>query len=103
MPKAAHSELLDDSDFAGSASPALRSASLIDYAEVWAIKRPLLDALWALFRASGDHAAFEAFRREGGEALEAHATFEALSEHFREQGLFWIGQWPEALSLGPFR
>ena len=73
----------------------LRSAQLIDYAEAWAIKRSLLDSLWASFRESGDHAAFEAFRREGGEALEAHATFEALSEHLREQGRFWIGEWPE--------
>src|SRR3712207_8925615 len=32
----------------------LRSAQLIDYAEVWAIKRPLLDALWTHFQKSGD-------------------------------------------------
>ncbi len=74
----------------------LRGASLIDYAEVWAIKRPVLDALWSWFQTSGDNIAFETFRREGGEALEAHATFEALSEHFRAQGLFWAGDWPEA-------
>jgi (1->4)-alpha-D-glucan 1-alpha-D-glucosylmutase len=76
----------------------LRSAQLIDYAAVWAIRRPVLDALWALFQTSGDHAAFDAFRHKGGEALEAHATFEALSEHFRAQGKFWAGEWPE-----PFR
>ncbi|KFG69011.1 malto-oligosyltrehalose synthase [Microvirga sp. BSC39] len=74
----------------------LQGASLIDYAEVWAIKRPILDALWSWFQASGDKAAFETFRLEGGEALEAHATFEALSEHFRAQGRFWTGEWPEA-------
>jgi len=73
-----------------------RQAQLIDYAEVWAVKRPLLDALWAWFRRSGDTSGFEEFRKAGGEALEAHATFEALSEHFREQGRFWIGEWPEA-------
>ncbi|WP_262296481.1 malto-oligosyltrehalose synthase [Microvirga sesbaniae] len=73
----------------------LRRAQLIDYADVWAVKRPLLEALWAHHRTSGDHLAFEAFRRAGGEALEAHATFEALSEHFRDQGRFWIGDWPE--------
>ena len=73
----------------------LRNAQLIDYAEVWALKRPLLDTLWAHFQTSGRHSAFEAFRRTGGEALEAHAAFEALSEHFREQGRFWIGEWPE--------
>ncbi|WP_114942858.1 malto-oligosyltrehalose synthase [Microvirga calopogonii] len=73
----------------------LRGAQLIDYAEVWALKRPLLDALWEHFQRSSDHAAFEAFRRAGGEALEAHATFEALSGLFREQGRFWSGDWPE--------
>lgn len=73
----------------------LRGAQLIDYAEVWSIKRPLLDALWTHFQRSGASSAFEAFRRAGGEALEAHATFEALSEHFREQGRVWLGDWPE--------
>lgn len=74
----------------------LQGAQLIDYAEAWAIKRPMLDALWKHFQTSGDHAAFEAFRRAGGEALEAHATFEALSEYFHEQGHAWVGEWPEA-------
>jgi (1->4)-alpha-D-glucan 1-alpha-D-glucosylmutase len=88
-------ELLEGSDVQQRLAK-LRGASLIDYAEVWAIKRPVLDALWSWFQTSGDNAAFEAFRREGGEALEAHATFEALSEHFRAQGKFWTGEWPEA-------
>lgn len=73
----------------------LRGAQLIDYAEVWSIKRLLLEALWTYFQKSGASSAFEAFHRAGGEALEAHATFEALFEHFREQGRFWIGEWPE--------
>lgn len=76
---------------------ALREGALVDHAEVWALKRPLLDALWPLFRARGE-AAFEAFRREGGEPLAAHATFEALHEHFWAQGRWWLGDWPE-----PFR
>ena len=50
------------------------------------------------FRARGGDSAFDAFRRTGGEALEAHATFEALSEHFRREGRWWLGDWPE-----PFR
>jgi (1->4)-alpha-D-glucan 1-alpha-D-glucosylmutase len=74
----------------------LQEAPLIDYVEAWSIKRPVLDALWRHFQASGDHTAFEAFRRAGGQALEAHATFEALSEHFREQGCTWTGDWPDA-------
>jgi (1->4)-alpha-D-glucan 1-alpha-D-glucosylmutase len=88
-------ELLDSKDMQERLS-ALQSASLIDYAEVWAIKQPLLASLWQHFQRSGDHAAFDAFRKDGGSALKAHATFEALSEYFREQDLHWIGQWPEA-------
>ncbi|MBA1156466.1 malto-oligosyltrehalose synthase [Microvirga mediterraneensis] len=86
--------LLDEAD-AQARLARLRNAQLIDYAEVWALKRPLLDALWIHFRQSADHRIFEAFRRAGGEALEAHAAFEALAEHFREQGRFWSGDWPE--------
>ncbi|MXQ10066.1 malto-oligosyltrehalose synthase [Microvirga makkahensis] len=74
----------------------LQSAQFVDYAQVWSIKRTALDALWRHFRISGEQSAFETFRRDGGQALEAHATFEALSEHFREQGCTWIGEWPEA-------
>ncbi|MGO4386981.1 malto-oligosyltrehalose synthase [Microvirga sp. 2YAF29] len=87
-------EILDSEDMQERVS-ALQNASLIDYAEVWAIKRPLLDALWHHFQRSSNHEAFDAFRKGGGSALEAHATFETLSEHFREQGIHWIGQWPE--------
>lgn len=75
---------------------ALREAAHVDHAAVWALKRPLFEALWRDFQAGGDHAAFAGFRRKGGEALQAHATFEALSEHFREQGRWWLGDWPEA-------
>jgi len=74
----------------------LREAPLVDHAAVWDLKRPLLDALWAEFQRAGDRPAFESFRREGGDPLEAHATFEALSEHFRQEGRWWLGDWPEA-------
>ncbi|KAA2238204.1 malto-oligosyltrehalose synthase [Salinarimonas soli] len=79
----------------GDRIAAVRDAPLVDHAAVWDVKRPLLDALWRRFQRSGDGAAFEAFRREGGAALQAHATFEALSEHFRGQGRWWIGDWPD--------
>lgn len=72
----------------------LRSAALVDHAAVWAIKRPLLDALWAE-RGGHEDGAFAAFRSEGGDALEAHAAFEALSERFWREGLWWVGEWPE--------
>ncbi|MET0530011.1 MAG: malto-oligosyltrehalose synthase [Microvirga sp.] len=88
-------DLLDD-ESTKERLAALQNASLIDYAEVWAIKRPLLEALWKHFQNSADHNAFDAFRHSGGDALEAHATFEALSEYFREHNLHWIGQWPES-------
>ena len=84
----------------GSARCARRA--LVDHAAVWELKRPLLEALWRGFpRAAATDAAFEAFRREGGEALEAHATFEALSEHFRAEGRWWLGDWPEAYPRRP--
>ena len=75
---------------------ALREAALVDHAGVWSVLRPVLDALCADIRARGGDPAFEAFRRELGEPLEAHATFEALSEHFRAEGAWWPGDWPEA-------
>jgi (1->4)-alpha-D-glucan 1-alpha-D-glucosylmutase len=74
---------------------ALREAPLVDHAGVWALKRPLLDALWDFFQKSSGDPAFGVFRRRGGEALRAHATFEALSEHFRDQSKWWLGEWPD--------
>jgi (1->4)-alpha-D-glucan 1-alpha-D-glucosylmutase len=75
---------------------ALREAALVDYEAAWALKRPLLDALWKTFSSRRTDPAFEAFRREAGATLEAHAMFEALSEHFRGEGRWWPGDWPEA-------
>jgi len=70
---------------------AARGAALVEYAAVAALKRPVLEALYRRFRArerggSALGAAFRQFRREGGEALAAFATFEALHEHFIEAG-----------------
>ncbi|HEX8663166.1 MAG TPA: malto-oligosyltrehalose synthase [Beijerinckiaceae bacterium] len=75
---------------------ALRDAQFVDHAGVWEVLRPVLDALWTDAQGRGGDSAFEAFRRTLGEPLESHATFEALSEHFRQQGAFWVGDWPEA-------
>ncbi|HUZ67451.1 MAG TPA: malto-oligosyltrehalose synthase, partial [Beijerinckiaceae bacterium] len=73
----------------------LRKAPLIDYAGVWSLKGALFDILWTRF--GGENAAgFEAFRRERGEPLEQHATFDALSEHFVQSGGLWSGAWPTA-------
>ncbi|HYF52999.1 MAG TPA: 4-alpha-glucanotransferase, partial [Salinarimonas sp.] len=94
--------LVDGFDEVGEARAAaeerlrpLREASLIDHAAVWEAKRPLLEALYGRFRVAGDVAALEAFRLQGGGALQAHATFEALSEHFKTEGRWWLGDWPE--------
>ena len=73
---------------------ALREASLVDLAGVWTELRPVLETLWTE-RRSRDSAKIAAFRRLMGETLTAHATFEALSEHFRAQGMSWLGEWPE--------
>jgi 4-alpha-glucanotransferase len=84
-----------------AAITAARDIELVDYAAVAALKRPVLEALFRRFQAqeldagSALGAAFRAFRQEGGEALAAFATFEALHEHFIEAGgpFSWHG-WP---------
>jgi (1->4)-alpha-D-glucan 1-alpha-D-glucosylmutase len=73
----------------------LRGATLVDHRAVWEVKRPLLESLWADFQKAPDPE-FEAWRVASGIALERHATFEALSEHFVAQGHWWMGEWPAA-------
>ncbi|MGA0594378.1 malto-oligosyltrehalose synthase [Enterovirga sp. CN4-39] len=73
---------------------ALRDAALVDHAAVWAELSPVLEALWAECGGADEHG-LAAFRRAEGEKLEAHATFEALHEHFRNEGRWWLGDWPE--------
>ena len=58
----------------------IRSGGLVSYADVWAVKRSILEAVWDVFRERGPSPEFEDFRREHGEALEHHALFEALAE-----------------------
>ena len=83
---------------------AVRGAGLVDYTGVAAVKRPVLEALYRRFRARerGDGsalgAAFRAFQHEGGKALAAFATFEALHEHFiKAGGPFSWHAWPATL------
>ncbi|TXM90231.1 4-alpha-glucanotransferase, partial [Methylobacterium sp. WL103] len=76
---------------------AIRDAALVDHQGVWDVLSPVLRALWDESDAKrGADAGFTAFRAEGGEDLQSHATFEALSEHFKGQGAQWLGDWPEA-------
>ncbi|WP_020173820.1 4-alpha-glucanotransferase [Methyloferula stellata] len=72
----------------------IRETPLVDHASVWALKRQLLNRLWRDFSET-TNPEFESFRREGGEGLELHATFEALAHRFRDEGLMWLGEWPE--------
>ncbi|UMY19180.1 malto-oligosyltrehalose synthase [Methylobacterium organophilum] len=75
---------------------ALRDAALVDHAGIWEVLAPALEALWQDSPArAGRDEAFAAFRKEGGENLESHATFEALAEHFSARGAKWLGDWPE--------
>ncbi len=86
--------LLRDSD---SEIARLREASLVDHAGIWQVLSPVLEALWQDSPArAGRDTDYLAFRAAGGENLEAHATFEALAEHFAQGGANWLGDWPEA-------
>ena len=79
-----------------------RQAELIDHPAVAALKLPVLEALHARFRALPDEhprkAAYAGFRREMGAALERHALFDALHEHFfRQDPARWMWRsWPAA-------
>jgi (1->4)-alpha-D-glucan 1-alpha-D-glucosylmutase len=82
---------------------ALRDAPLVDYAGVAAAKREVLELLYADFqhgRAPDDDraSAFRAFRAQGGDALERHATFEALQERFtrNDPSIWGWPAWPQA-------
>lgn len=77
----------------------LRGGNEVDYEEVSALKREVLALLYRQFRddhleRKSDRArAFILFRQQGGEALEQHARFEALQDHFhRENHDVW--GWP---------
>ncbi len=88
-----------------------RAAEMVDYPAVAALKRPVLERLFASFQSahlepvtaeppvtSPRAAAFRAFQAEGGETLARFALFEALHEHFYGSDPFrWSWQsWPAA-------
>jgi 4-alpha-glucanotransferase len=68
---------------------AVRHSEQVDYVQVAALKLPIFEMLYATFtetqlaRSTDRAAAFRRFQQQRGPALEAYATFEALSEHFR--------------------
>jgi 4-alpha-glucanotransferase len=66
---------------------ALEREELIDWPRAAALRLDLLRRLFAHFKHSGDaaqRAALEAFRQQGGSALEYHARYEALNAWLRE-------------------
>lgn len=84
---------------------AMREARLVDYPGAMALKRPVLELMYRHFReqhlrlADDERAQeFRAFLADGGEALEAHARFEALQEHFHaaDASVWGWPVWPEA-------
>ncbi|HYC02097.1 MAG TPA: malto-oligosyltrehalose trehalohydrolase [Azospirillaceae bacterium] len=80
-------ELVSSRDFQRGLTAA-RAAKLVDYTAVSDLKMQALGALYHACRGSTDPArwqAFEAFRREGGEALERGCLFLALRQHFATQ------------------
>ncbi|ALA20598.1 hypothetical protein AL346_23255 (plasmid) [Chelatococcus sp. CO-6] len=70
---------------------------LVDYEAAWRHRSAVLESLWRE-RRGGDDPAFAQFVEKRGQPLTLHAIFEALSEHFRDQGCRWSGDWP-----APFR
>ena len=81
---------------------ALRESSLVDYARVAAVKRPILECLYSQARrdARRDRArwsAFDAFKTAAGEALRRQALFDALQEHFHaaDSSVWGWPAWPD--------
>ena len=68
--------------------------SLIDWQRAAPRKQRALRKAFAQFRRAGRDTHFEAFCREGGERLLAHALFEALDAHFRGHGIQGFRNWP---------
>ncbi len=91
----AANQLLSDEDFKRRNALA-RKQQLIDYPMVWDLIQDMLQSTWEHFKRCPPDDDFTKFRQEGGETLERHAMFEALSERFAMQGLTKKGAWPKA-------
>jgi 4-alpha-glucanotransferase len=88
---------------------ALRRAELVEYEEVWSLKRKVLEALFQTFRGrhlSEGHSlqakttrgeAFVRYLQDAGPSLELFALFQVLSEELRrDHPKLWIWRdWPE--------
>lgn len=80
---------------------AARAAELVDYSEVAALKLPVLERLFAHFKAhhrrSSRGREFDTYQEAEGEALARFALYHALQEHFHSQdpNLWGWPVWPE--------
>jgi (1->4)-alpha-D-glucan 1-alpha-D-glucosylmutase len=82
---------------------ALRSGEWVDYAGVAAAKLPILELLYAHFRAHHKNAgtergaAYQAYQAAQGQALRRHALFETLQEYFQYQdpSIWGWPVWPQ--------
>jgi 4-alpha-glucanotransferase len=76
----------------------LRDEELVDYVAVADLARPVLESLHAAFRQrpqeDPEARRYQAFRMREGKALEIHALFDALHEHFHGQGAWFWRNWP---------
>lgn len=77
-PEAVAAVLAEMGGSAAEKLAALEQNALIDWPAAASLRLSLLRRLYERFRNSGDNNDFENFRREGGEALQDHARFEAL-------------------------
>jgi 4-alpha-glucanotransferase len=83
---------------------AARAEPLVDYARVWALKRPVLQLLYASFtrrhlaRGSARAERFRAFVTRGGPALERLCAFEARADGANAEFAAYL-QWNAALQL----
>ncbi len=77
---------------------ALEESQLVDGPRAVSARIAVLRRLFDEFVAAAPEpltTAFIRFRQDGGQALEQHATFEALHAHFAAQGLTDWRQWPD--------
>lgn len=92
---------LGDPEFRARIAEA-RDQELVDYVAVSALKREILELAFAHFRdrqladGTGLGHEFASFRSRAGRALEQHALFEALAEHFGSDGddVWGPAAWP---------
>jgi glycogen operon protein len=73
---------------------ALTAAPLVDYPQVWAVKRAVLEAAFAAFDAAGGGDQMAGFQAYGGTALRRFAIFQAIAEQRPESD--WRA-WPAEL------